>query len=164
MYTHGSRRAKNQHYLILGAFDHAGAVYPRDSVGGLPVAKQGVLDIRALEVAWFEWTLKAGPKPEFLKDRVAYYVVGAEEWRYASSVEALPTRAHTYYLDPKPGGAGSADQAGRLVNEPPVTPFTVSYVNDPGDLSKAHLGTWFVGPWVLHQSDVQALDGMVSYS
>ena len=27
---------------------------------------------------WYDWTLKNGPKPEFLKKRVAYYVVGTE--------------------------------------------------------------------------------------
>ena len=39
--------------------------------------------MNALHKAWYDWTMKAGAKPEFLKDKVAFYVVGEEAWRYA---------------------------------------------------------------------------------
>jgi len=37
-------------------------------------------------------------KPAFLKKRVAYYVVGAEEWKYADSLESISNEVKTLYL------------------------------------------------------------------
>src|SRR5438874_13321834 len=42
--------------------------------------------------------MKGGAKPEFLKKRVAYYLVGAEEWKYADTLESIASAAKTSYL------------------------------------------------------------------
>src|ERR1043166_4628854 len=61
--------------------------------------------------------MKSGARPEFLKKRVAYYVTGAEEWKYADSLEAIPTKTRTLYLDPN-GSATDAFHSGSLVSTP----------------------------------------------
>jgi hypothetical protein len=33
--------------------------------------------------------MEGGSKPEFLQKQVAYYVSGAEHWRYADTLEAI---------------------------------------------------------------------------
>lgn len=138
------------HYLIIGPFDHAGTRYPKDEVGGQKVAPNGVLDMFALDLAWFDWTLRGGPAPAFLKDRVAYYVIGENSWHYAPSLPGK-VAGRTLWLD----GKALADSAPRGKS--------VSYRNDPGDLAKFRLGTWYAGSWLTYQDDVKALtdDGLV---
>jgi len=48
---------------------------------------------------WYRWTMAGGPKPEFLKKPVAYYVIHADEWRYADTLESVTARTRALYLD-----------------------------------------------------------------
>lgn len=139
------------HYLIIGPFDHAGTRFPRDEVGGIKVAANGVLDMVALDLAWFDWTLRGGPKPGFLKDRVAYYVVGENSWHYAPSLP-VATDGRTFWMSGR-----------QLLGKAPNRASAATYRNDPRDLSKFRLGTWFAGSWLTYQDDVKALtdDGLV---
>jgi putative CocE/NonD family hydrolase len=86
---YGNAEAKANHYLIIGPWDHAGTRTPKREMGGLKFAEASALDLNKLHSEWYDWTLKTGKKPEFLKKRVAYYVMGAEEWKYADSLETL---------------------------------------------------------------------------
>jgi len=58
-------------------------------MGGLKFAEVSLLDLNKLHSEWYGWTMKGSPKPEFLKKRVAYYVMGADEWKYADSLEVI---------------------------------------------------------------------------
>src|SRR5262249_54334639 len=42
--------------------------------------------------------MKNGAKPEFLKKRVAYYLMGAEEWKYADSLESIANGKLSLFL------------------------------------------------------------------
>ncbi|HKE33554.1 MAG TPA: CocE/NonD family hydrolase, partial [Candidatus Acidoferrum sp.] len=57
--------------------------------------------------------MKGGAKPEFLKKRVAYYVVGAEEWKYADGLESISNATKTFYLSSN-GAAGDVFHSGAL--------------------------------------------------
>ena len=74
---YGNAETKAKHYLIIGP-DHPGTRTPTNEVGGLTFGDASLLDMNDLHRQWYDWTLKNGPKPEFLKKRVAYYVVGRE--------------------------------------------------------------------------------------
>ena len=95
---YGSAEAKANHYLIVGPWDHAGTRTPREEVGGLKFGPASLVDLNKLHQEWYDWTMKSGAKPEFLRKRVAYYVVGAEEWKYADSLEAISNAKLTLYL------------------------------------------------------------------
>jgi uncharacterized protein len=95
---YGTAEAKANHYLIVGPWDHAGTRTPRAEVGGLKFGEASVLDLNKLHTEWYNWAMKGGPKPEFLKKRVAYYVVGAEEWKYADNLESIASVKKTLYL------------------------------------------------------------------
>jgi hypothetical protein len=82
---YGTPEAKVNHYLIIGPWDQSGTRTPKAEVGGLKFGQASVLDLNKLHAEWSDWAMKGGPKPEFLNRRVAYYVVGAEEWKYAVS-------------------------------------------------------------------------------
>jgi uncharacterized protein len=100
----GSPQAKADHYLIIGAWDHAGTRTPKREMGGLKFAEASALDLNKLHVEWYGWTMKSGAKPEFLKKRVAYYVMGAEQWKYADTLESISDGTMKLYL----GSNGSA--------------------------------------------------------
>jgi uncharacterized protein len=109
----GTAEAKANHYLIVGPWDHAGTRTPRAEVGGLKFGEASVLDLNKLHTEWYDWVMKGGTKPAFLKKRVAYYLVGAEEWKYADSLENISNEVKTLYLSSN-GGAGDAFRSGIL--------------------------------------------------
>lgn len=100
--------ARDRHYLILGPWDHPGTRTPVPSIGGLTFGAASVLDMNQLHREWYDWTIKSGPKPAFLKKRVAYWVMGAGpsdgEWKYADNLDAISDSTQTLYLDAADGG------------------------------------------------------------
>ena len=115
---HASPAARDRHYLIIGPWDHPGTRTPVREVAGLTFGEASVLDLNDLHRQWYDWTMKSGPKPDFLKKRVAYYVVGpgAEEWKYADSLEEIGARKRTLYLASENGQAGDAYHSGDLAD------------------------------------------------
>ena len=88
--------------LIIEPWDHLGTQHPDKTIEGLPIPVNAVLDMNKLQADWYDWALGRGPRPELLRDRVTYYMMGANEWRYAHSLEgavvwqelvALPERS-----------------------------------------------------------------------
>jgi putative CocE/NonD family hydrolase len=117
---YGTAEAKANHYLIVGPWDHAGTRTPRAEVGGLKLGEASVLDLNKLHAEWYDWAMKGGTKPALLKKRVAYYVVGADEWKYADSVESISNTVKTLYLSSN-GGAGDVFRSGMLSEGKPGT-------------------------------------------
>jgi len=136
-FAHASQVGKDRHYLIIGPWDHPGTRTPQAEVGGLKFGEASLLDMNALHKAWYDWTMKAGAKPEFLKDKVAFYVVGEEAWRYAPSLDAVTARAEPWYLDSVAGHANDVFASGSLDKRKPAGGKPDSYVYDPLDTSPA---------------------------
>jgi uncharacterized protein len=90
---------KSRHYLIIGPWDHAGTRTPNAQVGGLTFGPASLVDLPKVHLEWYAWTMQDGPKPSFLQKPVAYYVMQAERWRYADTLEAVTAALRPYYLD-----------------------------------------------------------------
>jgi putative CocE/NonD family hydrolase len=131
---YGTIEAKQNHYLIIGPWDHAGTRTPRREVGGLKFGEASVLDLNKLHTEWYDWTMKSGKKPEFLKKRVAYYVVGegAENWKYADSLENISNEKRTLYLGSS-GNAESVFQSGTLKDKSAAGASADKWIYDPLD-------------------------------
>jgi putative CocE/NonD family hydrolase len=129
---YGSAEAKANHYLIIGPWDHAGTRTPRAEVGGLKFGPASLLDLNKLHKEWYDWTMKGGAKPEFLKKRVAYYVVGAEEWKYADSIEAISNAKLTLFLGSN-GTASDAFHSGELKESRAAGVDADKWIYDPLD-------------------------------
>ncbi|UCC71030.1 MAG: CocE/NonD family hydrolase [Gemmatimonadota bacterium] len=135
-----SLAARQRHYLIIGPWDHGGTRTPRREVGGLVFGEASLLDLNTLHKEWYDWTMKDGPKPEFLEKRVAYYVVGSDEWKYVDSLESIASERRRLYLASVDGQANDAFRSGVLSGEQPgadVRPD--SYVYDPLDTRPGEL-------------------------
>jgi hypothetical protein len=125
-----SKAGRAKHYLVMGPWDHGGTRRPAPTVGGLNVGDAAVIDMLALHVAWFDWTLKGGKQPDFLKKRVTYYVTRALEWRWSDDLAGALDGATTWYL----GSDGRADDvfaSGVLADKPGTG--SDPYRSDPGD-------------------------------
>lgn len=129
---YGTPDAKANHYLIVGPWDHAATRTPRAEIGGLKFAEASVLDLNKLHTEWYNWAMKGGPKPDFLKKRVAYYVVGAEEWKYADSLESIANVKKTLYLRSS-GEANDVFHSGSLTETQSASAASDSWKYDPLD-------------------------------
>ena len=130
---YGTAEAKAKHYLIIGPWDHAGTRTPKAEVGGLKFGAASLLDLNKLHTEWYDWAMKGGAKPEFLKKRVAYYLVGAEDWKYADSLESISNASKTFYLSSN-GTAADVFHSGMLADGKPTSGSTAdSWTYDPLD-------------------------------
>jgi len=90
------------HYFVIGPYDHWG--------GQRKAAKKlmgydidPVADVSMMELAyqWLDYILKGKAKPELLKDKINYQVMGANTWRHAPSLEKINSDTLIFYLDGK---------------------------------------------------------------
>jgi uncharacterized protein len=93
-----SDAAQKNHYLLIGPWDHWGTRIPKAQFCGLTVGVASLIDIPGLHLQWYDWVLGRGPKPPLLKKNISYYVMGAEEWRYADALEDVTQRMQPFYL------------------------------------------------------------------
>ncbi|MFL6438874.1 MAG: CocE/NonD family hydrolase [Terriglobales bacterium] len=137
---YGSATAKQNHYLIIGPWDHAGTRTPNKEVGGLTFGEASMLDLNNLHKQWYDWTLKSGAKPDFLKKRVAYYVIGpgAENWKYADDLDSIAGEHRKLYLTSTNSQANDVFQSGSLFAQARSSaPDHFTY--DPRDMRPAEL-------------------------
>ncbi len=125
---------KANHWLVIGPWDHAATRTPRAEMGGVTFGPASLVDLPDLHVQWYRWTMADGPKPAFLSAPVRYYVMGAERWRDAPSLEAVTARRVGLPL----GSSGKANLAGSPGTLGRVgTARFDSYVYDPRKLPTA---------------------------
>lgn len=136
----GNDAARERHFLIIGPWDHAGTRTPRAEVGGLKFGQASLLDMNNLHKEWYDWTMKNGPRPDFLKKRVAYYVTGpgAEKWKYADDFNSIATEHRNLYLSSTGGRANDVFDSGQLSSSARSSDPD-HYVYDPKDLRPAEL-------------------------
>jgi putative CocE/NonD family hydrolase len=154
-----SPAARAQHYLIIGPWDHAGTNTPRSDFGGLKVGAASLIDMSKLHLEWFAWAIGGGSKPGFLQKPVAYYVMGAERWRYADTLEEVTGSYESLFLDSS-GNANDVFMAGSLRTVPGVGPPD-AYRYDPRDANGPEVDaeTHAKGDSLVDQSVVVALRG-----
>lgn len=115
---HASADAARRHVLLIGPWDHAGTRYPRETVNGLRFDPRAVLDLDRLQIEWFDHLLRGKPRPAALRDRVNYYVMGAEEWRSAPDLAAVAPHVWALYPRAEGSAADSPFAGGRLADAP----------------------------------------------
>ena len=136
---YASAAAKAKHYLMIGPWDHAGTRAPQKTFGGLTFGDASIVAMEELEADWFNWTMGNGPQPKLLPKRVAYYVSGAEEWKYADNLEDVGRNPSKFYLSSGGNGARSVFESGSLGEAEPKTTAPDEWTYDPLD-TKPGLG------------------------
>jgi len=136
--ANASPEARAKHFLIIGPWDHAGTRTPTDEVGGVKFGPGAIVDLNDLHRQWYDWTMKDGAKPQFLKNQVAYYLLAAGntgangEWKYTDNYANLIANPKTFYLNSKNGDANGVFRSGFLT-EKQSSQGADEYLNDPLD-------------------------------
>ncbi|MEM9680777.1 MAG: CocE/NonD family hydrolase [Bacteroidota bacterium] len=131
--AYGSPTGKANHYLILGPYSHAGTRNPVTALGGLTFGSDAKLDMKKLHLDWFNWTLKNGKKPAFLKDRVTYYMMDQNKWMYANQLDKISNDTITYYLSSPQSDAKLLIDPGHLSSQKPSASDKDFIIYDPLD-------------------------------
>ncbi len=153
-----SPQARDRHYLILGPWEHSGTRTPLPEFGGLKFGPAALVDLPKLHREWFAWTMQDGPKPGFLQKRVAYYVIGAEKWRYADTLEAVTARSQAYFLD-STGNPTDVLQSASLSAQAPGQSKPDRYIYDPRDIGWADAESKLDPESLVTQAPVYAQSG-----
>ena len=116
-----------------------GDTHAQKGIRWITFGEASLLDLNKLHKEWYDWTLKKGPQPEFLKKRVAYYLMGAEEWKYADTLEGISNETMRLYVNSVDGQANSVFHSGIMDSTLPSTAQPDRYVYDPLDTRPAEI-------------------------
>jgi len=87
------------YYVILGPYDHFGAQRGGEAdLRGYKVDPVALIKTKEITFQWFDYIMKNGKKPELLKDRINYEVMGANGWGHAPSFEKMHSSTLKFYL------------------------------------------------------------------
>ncbi len=133
--AHAPPAAVRRHFFVIGPWNHGGTQKPSKETDGLAVADAAVLDMTKLHADFYDWVLGRGPQPALLRNHVSYFMMGADEWRYADSLEAASSgKEETLFLSAPEGTPEDVFHSGRLLaRAPPAEPPAV-LVSDPREL------------------------------
>jgi putative CocE/NonD family hydrolase len=94
-------RPEAEHYLVIGPYDHRGAqaATKPPTLRGYGIDPVAHLDTLDLTFDWFDYIFKGASKPELLKDKINFQVMGANTWRHARSIEKMSNGQLMLYLD-----------------------------------------------------------------
>jgi hypothetical protein len=149
---------KANHHLVIGPWGHLEVRQPKAEFFGIKVGQASVIDMNKLHRDWYAFTMENGPKPEFLKDKITYYVMVADKWRHAPTLEAVTARRQTLYLR-STRNASSVFNAGSLASEPAESAAPDQYVYDPRDLSVLKLEATLTQSHLTDQTMIIAAEG-----
>jgi uncharacterized protein len=99
--------------------------------------KNAVLDMDQLHLDWYNWHLKGKKRPEFLKNNVCYYVMGANQWKYVAALEEVSNAKQVWYLSSENGKANDVFHSGKLTETMPGKEKPDRFEYDPLDITPA---------------------------
>ncbi|MEO8532587.1 MAG: CocE/NonD family hydrolase [Flavobacterium sp.] len=92
-------------YLIIGPYGHFGTQIGGEiNLYGYKVDSIALINIKKITYQWFDYILKNGPKPQILKDKINYEVMGANKWRSAPSLDKISNGFLKLYLTDRKSG------------------------------------------------------------
>ena len=124
----GSAEARANQRVILGPWIHSASTLT--SAGDVDFGKESVLDLPAIELAWFDRWLKGIDNGADREAPLKLFVMGSSEWRDEQEWPLARTRFTPFYLHSH-GGANSAAGDGALSTEAPAGAATDSFTYDP---------------------------------
>ena len=90
------------HYFVIGPYDHWGGQRKAlKNLMGYEIDSVANVSMMELAFQWLDHILKGKPKPELLKDKFNYQVMGTNEWKHAPSLQPINNDTLVFYLDAK---------------------------------------------------------------
>ncbi|MEP6941059.1 MAG: CocE/NonD family hydrolase [Rudaea sp.] len=152
-------------FLVIGPWDHGGTQRPSKEINGLPIAAAAVLDMDKLHADWYDWVLGRGPRPELLRDRVSYFLLGADEWRHAPSLAAASSaKTLELFLAAPEGTPADAFRSGSLGARVAAAQPPAIVVSDPHELPELALAAYAADEGLTSQFRGLQKDAIVFHS
>lgn len=108
MKRHYQFNSNADHYLLTGPYTHGTAQgIPSSHYGKYkldPVALQK--DTKDITFQWFDHVLYGAPKPELIKDKVNYQLLGSNRWQHKPSYQNMNEEHVSYFLSAKKRESG----------------------------------------------------------
>ncbi|MGH8317450.1 MAG: CocE/NonD family hydrolase [Steroidobacteraceae bacterium] len=162
---HASPQEAARILLVIGPWDHDGTQHPHRKIEGLTIPDSAVLDMNELHADWYDWVLGRGPRPALLRDRVTYYMMGANEWRYAHSLAGASSgRNLALYLDDPAGTPKDIFHSGSLLPSKPGVEPPAMIVDDPRTLPELAVAQYAAAENLLSQFRAYEKDALVFHS
>ena len=141
--AHAQRIDLAKSFLVIGPWDHLGTQHPTRDIEGIPIPAAAVLDMNKLHADWYDWVLSRGPQPALLKDRVAYFMLGADEWRYAQNLESASSgEVLDFYLSDPEGTPKDLFHSGSLLPKAPHAEPPAIIISDPHELPELEVAKY----------------------
>ncbi|HET6227809.1 MAG TPA: CocE/NonD family hydrolase [Bacteroidia bacterium] len=156
------------HYLLIGPYDHSGAQgIPSSDLNGYKIDPIANININNLIFKWFDYTLKDSLKPEILRDKINFEVMGDNQWRHSSSLDNISNDTLRFYLDNnRSGDYYKLNPQKNIINESINQEIDFKYRGDTTDIQSDGLisSTLDAGTSVLFVSDTLKSDIIISGS
>lgn len=145
------------HYLLIGPYDHRTAQgRPFPTLRGIGLDQSALIDVPELTFEWLDHILKNAPRPSLIKGRVNYQVMGTNQWRHESSMDALHAQSKRYYLiNSKEGKAHNLDPTPASIADGVLQKI------DFKDRSDTHNNNY---PWPIIKDQLDTSNGVVYFS
>ncbi|KNA03310.1 hypothetical protein SOVF_210430, partial [Spinacia oleracea] len=92
-------------YLMIGPYGHFGTqVGGEEMINGYKIDSVARFNIKEYTYQWFNFILKGDKKPDFLRDKINYQVIGTDQWRSAPSLDAMHNTYLKLYLSKNKSG------------------------------------------------------------
>ena len=141
--AHAPAAALTRHHLVIGPWDHFASQAPTKVVEGIAIPEAAVVDMQKLHADWYDFVLGRGASPLLLHDTVAYFMLGAGEWRYAKSLQAASSgKELTLFLSDSAGTPKDVFHSGRLVPKPNAQEPPAGIVSDPHELPELEVAKY----------------------
>lgn len=97
---HYKYNKKANHYLIIGPYDHSGAQGKiAAKLREYTIDKAANIDLSKICIEWFDYILKGEKKPQFIKDKINYQVMGTNQWKSTHSINDFDKHTAKLYLE-----------------------------------------------------------------
>lgn len=148
---------KANSYLIIGPYSHFGAQKGGSlMLNGYKVDADALINTNKITYQWFDYILKNGPKPEILKDRINYQVMGANEWRSAPSIDKMNNGFLKLYL--------TDNKSGKFYSLNAAKPAKNSYLSQEVDFADRHVQNNDYYPDPIIRKEIDTTNGYVFIS
>jgi uncharacterized protein len=138
------------HYLLIGPYDHVGSQRARKEpvLRGYAIDPVAQIDTPEITFEWLDFVMRGGSKPELLKDKINYEVMGENEWKHAPSLEKMSNQMLTLYLtDTKVGDRYL------LSREKPTAPHSLLQVVNLADRKNSNNSNYYPFPIIGQRPD-----------
>jgi predicted acyl esterase len=133
--AHAPAAAVARQYLVIGPWDHGGAQMPEKTIAGLAIPDAAVIEMKKLQADWYDWALGRAALPGFFRDHVAYFMMGADQWRYAPTLDSASSdKELVLNLHSAHGTPGNLLNPGMLSTSAPGKEAATVLISDPREL------------------------------